>query len=97
MRVKRTILNTIAGWGTQLIKIVGGFIVRTFFIASLSKEYLGLDSLFATILQLLSFVELGLGAAVFTSLYEPIEKKNIRNKQLLFFFQGNSFGLLRDS
>lgn len=91
MRVKKSIVNILVGWGSQFVKILGGFVARTVFIQILSKEYLGLDSVFATVLQLLSFVELGLGAAVFTSLYEPIEKKEYRRQAALVFYSKRLF------
>lgn len=81
----------LVGWGTQAVKILGGFFVRTVFIQMLSKEYLGLDSVFATVLQLLSFAELGLGAAVFTSLYEPIAKKEYRRQAAIVFYAKRLF------
>ena len=48
------------------------FITRTVLIYALGMEYVGLGSLFASLLQVLSLTELGLGSAIVYSLYRPI-------------------------
>ena len=48
------------------------FITRTILIKVLGAEYLGLNSLFVSILQVLSISELGLGSAIVFSMYKPI-------------------------
>lgn len=48
------------------------FLVRTAFIYSLGAEYLGLNSLFTSILTVLSMTELGFSSAIVFSMYEPI-------------------------
>ena len=48
------------------------FIVRTVFIKTLDVEYLGLSSLFTSILTVLNLAELGFGSAVVFSMYKPI-------------------------
>lgn len=53
------------------------FIVRTVFIKTLGKDYLGLEELFVNILFFLSLTELGFGHAIVFKLYEPIAKQNI--------------------
>lgn len=48
------------------------FAVRTVFIYKLGIEYLGLNSLFSSILQILSLSELGFASAIVFSMYKPI-------------------------
>ncbi len=48
------------------------FIVRTILIQRFGVEYLGLNSMFASVLSVLSLMELGFGTAVVFSLYKPV-------------------------
>lgn len=48
------------------------FIVRTILINRFGVEYLGLNSLFTSVLSVLSLMELGFGTAVVYSLYKPV-------------------------
>jgi len=56
----------------QFIAIVMGFVCRKALIQSLGLAYVGVTSLFSSIISLLSFVELGIGNAIVYSLYKPI-------------------------
>lgn len=71
-RTVNSIRNTVTGALTKVILIVLPFIVRTIIIRIIGIEYAGLNSLFTSILQILSFSELGLSTAVAFSLYKPI-------------------------
>lgn len=59
-----------------LCTIVFGFAVRTVFVYSLGKTMLGLNSLFASVIGVLSIAELGIGAVLNTQLYRPIANSN---------------------
>ena len=48
------------------------FVIRTIMIYVMGVQYLGLSSLFASILQVLNLAELGVGSAMVFALYEPI-------------------------
>ena len=48
------------------------FIVRTILIYRFGIEYLGLNSLFASVLSVLSLMDLGFGTAVVYSMYKPV-------------------------
>lgn len=52
------------------------FFIRTIFIYTIGLEYLGLNSLFTSVLQMLSLAELGFGTAVVYSLYKPLAEKD---------------------
>ena len=48
------------------------FVIRTVMIYYLGMEYVGLNSLFASVLQALNLAELGVGSAMAFSMYKPI-------------------------
>jgi len=54
------------------------FAVRTVIIYRFGVEYLGLNSLFTSILSVLSLMELGFGTAVVFSLYKPVAEGNTK-------------------
>ena len=64
------------------------FIVRTAFIYTLGKEYLGIDGLFSNIISMLSLTELGFGTAITFKLYKPIaDKDETRIRVLIKFYK----------
>lgn len=64
--------NIAVGLINKLVVLLLPFLVRTAFIYSLGAEYLGLNSLFTAILNVLNMTELGFSSAVIFSMYEPI-------------------------
>lgn len=71
-RTKNTTRNILFGWIYNVYQLFLGFINRTLLIHFLGIEYLGLSSLFASILSVLNLAELGAGAALAYSMYKPI-------------------------
>lgn len=71
-RTKNATRNIFFGVLLKIYQILGPFILRTIFIYSLGIEYLGLNSLFTSILQVLNLAELGVGSALVFSMYKPI-------------------------
>lgn len=71
-RTKNAVRNIVWGIVEKIITILMPFICRTVFIKVLGAEYLGLNSLFSSILQVLSISELGIGTAIVFSMYKPI-------------------------
>lgn len=87
-RTKQSIRNSIVAFTSYFFKLIISFIARTFFIYILSAEYLGLNSLFSNILNLLSLAELGFGSAIAFAMYSPIAKNDIEKiKSLLNFYK----------
>lgn len=78
MTKNKVFLNVKYGMLSQIIKILLQFISRKIFIYYLGVELLGVNSLFASILSILSMTELGVGSAVAFSLYGPIAEKDNR-------------------
>ena len=68
--------NTFFGLMNKFITILFPFVIRTIMIQTLGVEYLGLNSLFTSILNVLSLAELGFGSAMVYSMYRPIAKKD---------------------
>ena len=62
----------------QVISIAGNFLYRTVFLFILSKEYLGINGLFANVLQLFSLAELGIGSAIVYAMYQPFAEQNVK-------------------
>ena len=48
------------------------FLMRTIMMYTIGVQYLGLNSLFSSILQVLNLAELGVGSAMVFSMYKPI-------------------------
>ena len=69
---KNALRGTFWGMVLKVIQILFPFILRTIFIRSIGIEYLGLDSLFASILKVLNLAELGVSSALVYSMYRPI-------------------------
>ena len=75
-RTKNAIRNILFAILLRIYQIIIPFLIRTIFIYKLGIEYLGLNSLFASILGVLSLAELGFGTAMAYSLYRPIAEQN---------------------
>ena len=70
--VKNTTRNIVWGIVNRIFAFLTPFVMRTVLIRLLGTEYLGLDSLFTSILQMLNIAELGFSTAVVFSMYKPI-------------------------
>lgn len=73
-RTKKTIRNMIAGMISKVILIILPFINRTIIILYLGQEYLGLGSLYTSILSVLNLSEVGLSFAIVYSMYGLIAR-----------------------
>lgn len=75
MKIERTrnaSRNIIFGIILKIYQIILPFVMRTVMIYFMGVEYLGLNSLFTSILQVLNLAELGVGVAMVYSMYKPI-------------------------
>ena len=75
-RQLNSIINSSIGMISQVVIMLGQFILQTVFIKTLGAEYLGLNGLFSNILQFLSLAELGIGTAITFTLFKPIAEKD---------------------
>lgn len=71
-RTKNASRNIFFGIILKLYQIFVPFLMRTAMIYLMGVQYLGLNSLFTSILQVLNLVELGVGSAMIYSMYKPI-------------------------
>ncbi len=75
MKIERTRnagRNVIFGGMLKLYQTIVPFLMRTVMIHFMGVPYLGLNSLFASVLQVLNLAELGVGSAMVYSMYKPI-------------------------
>lgn len=71
-RTENTIRNVVWGFANKIVMLVFPFIIRTIIIQYLGADYVGLSSLFSSILSVLSLAELGFGSAIIYCMYDPI-------------------------
>lgn len=71
-RTKNASRNIVFGVILKFYQIAVPFIIRTAMIYFMGVQYLGLNSLFTSILQVLNLTELGVGSAMVYSMYKPI-------------------------
>lgn len=86
-RTKNVSINAAVALITQFINLIISFISRTVFIKTLGAEYLGVNGLFANILTILSFAELGIGSAIVYNFYKPLavnDREKIKSLMLLY-------------
>lgn len=75
-RVKNTKRNIFWGTTNKIVTLICPFIMRTVLIYILGLEYLGLGSLFTSILQVLNLAELGISSVIVFSMYKPIAEND---------------------
>lgn len=71
-RTKNASRNVVFGVIQKLYQIIIPFAMRTALLYFMGIEYLGLNSLFVSILQVLNLAELGVGSAMVYCMYKPI-------------------------
>jgi len=71
-RTKNATKNIAAGLFLKAYQMIMPFLIRTAMIYFMGVQYLGLNSLFASVLQVLNLAELGVGAAMIFSMYKPV-------------------------
>ena len=70
----------------KLVSVLLPFASRTVLIYTLGIEYIGLNSVFSSILQVLNFTELGLGSTIVYFLYKPLaEDDTVKVRNILAF------------
>lgn len=70
--------NIIFGMMNKIVVLFLPFIMRLVVIRILGSEYLGLSSLFSSILQVLNMTELGFSSAVIYVMYTPIAEDDMK-------------------
>ena len=87
-RKKNSVLNVSSNFLILLTNTFLSFAVRTVFIKILGEEYLGVNTLFTNILQVLSLAELGISTAINYALYKPLAHQDYKKiSAILKFFK----------
>jgi len=68
--------NIIWGILNKITMIGMPFLLRTVVVYSIGSNYLGLDSLFTSVLQMLNITEMGFSSAMVFSMYKPLADDN---------------------
>lgn len=79
---RNVIINVI----TKMIMMLLPFAIRSVMIYTLGNLYLGLDSLFSSLLSMLSLSELGFSSAVVFAMYKPVAEKDDKKVRALLTF-----------
>lgn len=75
-RSLNTLINIIFGLINKVANIIIPFIIRTIVIYVLGVKYIGLNTLFSSVLQVLNLAELGISSAVVYCMYKPMADEN---------------------
>ena len=87
-RTDYAIINSSVSAVIFFINTILKFIGRSVFIYFLGKAYLGVNSLFTSIIGILSLSELGIGPAIVYSLYKPLaQDDHIKVKSLMVIYK----------
>lgn len=71
-RTRNTTANVASGLVNKVVLLVLSFVSRKIFIEFIGVEYLGINSLFANVLTILSLADMGFGIAMSFSYYKPL-------------------------
>lgn len=93
-RTKTVYINSIVTMITQIIQVLLGFIVRKLFINYLGVEYLGYNSVFSNILQMLNLADMGIGVAITSFLYKPLAQKDDKRIKALMYIYKKIYGIM---
>lgn len=77
-RTKNATRNIVFGIVNKIIHLVFPFVIRAVTIQVLGAEYLGLGSLFTSILQVLNLAEMGFSSAVIYNMYKPVAENDTK-------------------
>lgn len=87
-RIQNTARNMVYGYIMQVYYLITPFIMRTAIIYLIGVEYLGLSSLFTSILSVLNLAELGAGSAMVYSMYKPLAEDDTEKLcQLMYLYR----------
>ena len=75
-RTRNVLKNVEWGLIQKVLTLIVPFINRTVIIKVLGMEYLGLNSLFTSVLSILSLAELGISSAIISAMYKPIAEND---------------------
>lgn len=78
MDKRRSLLNVSTSIVSHVLLLLAAFLVRRLLIRYIGNDVNGLNSLYTSIIGVLSVAELGIGSAISYSMYKPIVERNDR-------------------
>lgn len=93
-RAKIIYINTIVAFAGQIFQILISFVVRKAFITTLDVAYLGYNSVFSNILQMLNLADLGIGVAITSFLYKPLAESDTKKNNALMYIYGKIYSIM---
>ncbi len=83
-RKKRLALNSSTAFLSQIIALACGFVMPSLYLKYYGARIYGLISSVSSILSIISFFELGVGAVVRASMFEPLAQKDYKKLSQIF-------------
>lgn len=93
-RTKTVYINSTVTLLCQVLQILLGFIVRKIFIDSLGVAYLGYNSVFTNILQMLNLADMGIGVAITSFLFKPLTDGNKARVSALMYLYKKIYNII---
>lgn len=93
-RIQNAKRNIMAGLFNSLVLTILPFALRTVFAHTLGIEYLGLNSLFSSVLTILNLTELGVGSALVFNMYQPASIKNFEQVNSLLVLYRKIYSII---
>lgn len=90
-RTKYSFINLLASSGARFFTLFLAFLVRTVLIQFLGKEYLGVESVVTSFMQMLNISELGLGSAIIFRLYKPLKDNSLESVRKYLNFLSKAY------
>lgn len=93
-RIKNASRNMIWGGVNKTVVLILPFITRTIILYMLGASYLGVGTLFSSILSFLSLTELGLSAAIVYVMYKPLAENDTKTICALLNYYRNFYRII---
>ena len=93
-RTKTVYINSIVTMLSQVLQVILGFVIRKLFLTYIGVEYLGYNSVFLNILQLLNLADLGIGVAITSFLYKPLATCNKKDISALMYIYRRIYSII---
>lgn len=93
-RTYNSIFNSLVGIVGAVLTVALNFFVRVVLVRTLGEEINGLHSLFHTIINIMSVVELSLSTAMIVHLYAPMRDSNVKELSKILSFYNKIYIIL---
>lgn len=93
-REKNAKRNIVAGSALKVTALLLPFVLRTVIIQYIGVEYAGVNTLFSSLLNVLSLAELGFGTAIVYSMYKPIANNETEKICSLLNYYKNCYRII---